>query len=175
MKAFFTIIAAIFALALNVNAQLPKGTGARNPDDLVRQVELFVGCESKVVTFAGANAWTTITKGSGVLVGVEIVSGNESNAPSAPFLLEFWDKASASEVMLASTSLGDANRIIASQLGGPPVQPLTAASIGGTFTTSSLANTRNNSFRIPIKFTNGIVMQNSTAANYSKATVYWMK
>lgn len=176
MKSFFTFITAIFVMALSVNAQLPQGTGARNPNALTKQVELFVGCESKVVTFAGANAWTPITQGPGVLVGVEIVSGNESNAPTAPFLLELWDKASASEVMLAATSLGDANRIVASQIGGPiNLNTGMPTSLGGAFTATSMASARNNGFRIPIKFTNGIVLQNTTAANYSKVTVYWMK
>ena len=174
MKLFFSIIMALFVCAFTVNAQLPKGTGARNPDDITRQVELFVGCESKVVTLGGANAWNTITKGSGVLVGVEIVSGNESQSPTAPFLLELFDKASASEVMLAATSMGDSNRIVASQLGGPaPI--FTTTSLGGAFSASSMANTRNNGYRIPVKFNNGIVLQNTTAANYSKVTVYWMK
>lgn len=167
------IACALFLGAFSVSAQLTvQGTGARNPDDLQRQVELFNGCQSRVVSFGGTAATQLITSGRGVLAQVEMVSTSESGAPTAPWGIEFFDAASLSDVTLATTSLGNANKIIANQFGIPT---LSGASLGGAYTTLSQASVRNNLIQKPVQFNNGIVIRNSTAATNCQITIYWIK
>ena len=170
------LLAAVLGMAFSpfAIAQLtPNGVGARDPDDLERSVELFQGCDKLVVSFNGVAQTRLITSGKGILCGVEINSVSSGQAPTTPLPITFYDVASVSGVTLASTSLGNVNKIVADQFLGP-LAPMTAVSLGGAYTTVSWAGTRNNTFRHPVKFSNGIVIDHG-AVNHGTISVYWIK
>ncbi len=173
---FLILLAAILCFGgLNVQAQLSRdGTGPRRPAVLTEFVEIFNGCEHSVVSFNGVAQTRLVTPGKGVLAGVEIVSTTEGNAAITPWRVSFYDAASLSDVTLAATSLGNANKIVADQYGGP-LGTFDPVSVGGTFQATSNGNTRNNPFVRPINFYNGIVIENGSAANHGSMTIYWIK
>lgn len=172
----FAVLGALLCLgAFSASAQLAtEGTGSRDAQSLRKEVELFIGCERKIVSFNGVAQNRMIVTGRGVFCGLEIVSATEGGASVVPWKLSFHDAASISDVTLSSASTDYSLALIADQYGGP-VGPFTLASWGGAFTSTSMANTRNNQFRQPIKFNKGIMMQNGSAANQGSVAVYWLK
>jgi len=178
IKKFIIMVAAMLLALPYAQAQLGNdGTGSRDPAALTKAVELFTGCKSKVVSFDGTAQTQQIVSGPGLLAGVEIVSASEGNTTTANWRVSFYN-ASLSEVTLASPSLAgstaNAKKIIPDQFGGPIGMGQTGVSTGGAFTAATLSNTRNNTFRHPVRFTNGIVIENGTAANHGSMAIYWL-
>lgn len=178
MKKLLSIVAVLGVVlglgALNVSAQLDSAaTGPRSPGALTKYVELFNGCESLVVSFDGTARTRLVTSGRGVLTGVNINSTSEGSATTVPWRVSFYDAASLSDVTLASTSLGNAAKIVEDQIGGP--LPYAVVSVGGSFTTTSNANVRPNTVERPVQFNNGIVIENGSAANHGSMGIYWIK
>lgn len=160
MKIKNILLAALLCfVASSVQAQLNKGgTGPRNPDDLRREVEIFNGCASKVVTLNGTATSTQITTGSGVLAGIEITSYNTAGQTTAtPFAIEVFDVAATADINGFTSA-----KLVADQLGGgvsgAPTQP----------------GARNNPFR-PVQFSNGIALRWASSADKGSVAVYWIK
>ncbi len=177
MRKYLILLAATLCFGgLELFAQVERGsgTGPRNPANLTSFVEVFNGCETTIVSFNGVAQTRLITSGRGVLAGVEINSVTEGNAAKVPWRVSFYDAASLSDVTLASTSYGNSQKIVADQFGGS-LSDFSPASVGGAFVDTSLGNVRHNSYHTPIKFKNGIVIENGSAANHGSMTIYYLR
>jgi hypothetical protein len=172
----FIMMVAVALLGLtDAQAQNVK-TGSRDAAALTKAVEMFQGCKTRVVSFDGTAQTRLIASTPGLLCGVEIVSATEGNATTALWRVSFFDRASLSDVTLATTSLTGSNgKIVADQYGGPINHGGVGISLGGAFTAATMANTRNNFFRHPVKFNNGIVIENGSNANHGSMTIYWLE
>ena len=158
MKHLLYVFATILLLGINMaSAQTTKsGTGARNPDDLKKEVEIFLEADSYVASLGGA-ATVVVTTGKGILTAFELQAINSTGGTtSTPYGLEIFDASTSAEAAIFGTK-----KIIADQIGGGQV--------------NSLAGVRNNTFRHPVRFNNGIVVKMPSGATNGSWSVNWKK
>lgn len=178
MNKFTSLFGVIFLVAitsLSFGQLAEKDTSNRGQTSVQKQVELFLGAHYKVVSLNGTAQTVQITKGEGVLTGYDIVSASNGGAITTIEQIKVYDLASTSGLLQSSASVGgvlpDSSKIIPDILEGP----INVASLGGVFTSASIANVRSQEYRHPIRFENGITISIPANATHGAVSFRWKK
>lgn len=154
----FLLLGALFVGALSAQAQVGlKGIGSTGADDLVKSVEVFNGCEYKVVSLTGTAGSTQITTGCGVLTAIELQAVTTLGATSATaFGVEVYDSATTTGLTFG-------------------IPKLTPDQVGGGMVNSQTGARSNNPQIRPVRFLNGIAIKYPSGAEKGTIGFYWIK